>query len=121
MKPNPSVGAVVASVALLVVHGARAEVRTAAPGALVVEHRFQLSSTPEAAWAVLVHPERYWPDDHTVLTVSLAARDGGTEAVVTYSLAGDESAGLGGMAGAVDGVVRQQFAGFAALASTPAP
>ena len=178
MKSSPSVGAVIASVAVLLVHGARAEVRTAAPGALVVEHRFQLGATPEAAWEVLVHPERYWPNDHTwsgsaanlslvpeaggcycerwvggsaqhgivamaipgkrlrirgafgpfqempvtgVLTVSLAARDGGTEAVVTYSLAGDDAAKLGDMAGVVDGVVRQQFAGFAALASTPAP
>ena len=177
MKSSPGV-VVSAIVAVLLVDGAQAEVRVATPGALAVEHRFQLSATPEAAWEVLVHPEHYWPDDHTwsgsaanlslvpeaggcycerwaggsaqhgvvamaipgkrlrirgafgpfqempvtgVLTVSLAARDGGTEAVVTYSLAGDESAGLGGMAGVVDGVVRQQFAGFAALASTPAP
>lgn len=178
MKSSPSVAAVIAIVAALHVHGARAEVRIAAPGALSVEHRFQINATPETAWAVLVHPERYWPSDHTwsgsaanlslvaeaggcycerwsggsaqhgvvataipgkrlrirgafgpfqempvtgVLTVNLTPRDGGTEAVVSYSLAGDDSAKLGDMAGVVDGVVRQQFAGFAALASTPAP
>jgi uncharacterized protein YndB with AHSA1/START domain len=178
MKSSPSVGTVIASVGVLLAHGAQAEVRSAAAGTLVVEHRFQLSTTPQAAWAVLVHPERYWPSDHTwsgsagnlslvpeaggcycerwaggsaqhgvvamaipgkrlrirgalgpfqempvtgVLTVSLAARDGGTEAVVTYSLAGDETARLGDMASVVDGVVRQQFAGFAALASAPTP
>ena len=178
MKSTTIAGAVIASVAVLPVHGAQAEVRVAAPGALVVEHHFQLNATPEAAWAVLVHPERYWPDDHTwsgsaanlslapeaggcycerwaggsaqhgvvamaipgkqlrirgalgpfqempvtgVLTVSLKAGDGGTEAIVTYRLAGDETARLGDMAGAVDGVVRQQFAGFAALASMASP
>ena len=178
MKSSPSVSVAIASVAALLVQGAQAEVRVAAPGALVVEHRFQLSATPDAAWAVLVHPERYWPSDHTwsgsaanlslvaeaggcycerwaggsaqhgivamaipgkrlrirgafgpfqempvtgVLTVSLAASDGGTEAIVTYSLAGDETAKLGDLAGVVDPVVRQQFAGFAALAQAPAP
>ena len=178
MKSSPSVGALIASVAALFAQGTQAEVRVAAPGALVVEHRFQLGATPEAAWAVLVHPERYWPSDHTwsgsaanlslvpeaggcycerwaggsaqhgivamaipgkqlrirgalgpfqempvtgVLTVNLKTVDGGTEAIVTYRLAGDESARLGDMAGVVDGVVRQQFAGFAALASMPAP
>lgn len=178
MKSSPSVGAVIASVAVLLAQGAQAEVRVAAPGALVVEHHFQISATPEAAWAVLVHPERYWPSDHTwsgsaanlslapeaggcycerwaggsaqhgvvamaipgkqlrirgalgpfqempvtgVLTVSLKAGDGGTEAIVTYRLAGDETSRLADMAGVVDAVVRQQFAGFAALASAPAP
>ena len=178
MASRKIVGLVAASVAVLIVHSAHAEVRVATPGALVVEHRFQISTAPEAAWAALVHPERYWPNDHTwsgsaanlslvpeaggcycerwaggsaqhgvvamalpgkrlrirgalgpfqempvtgVLTVNLAARDGGTEAVVTYSLAGDDAAKLGDMASVVDGVVRQQFAGFAALASTPAP
>lgn len=153
-----------------------AEVRLAAPGALVVEHRFPIAATPEAAWAVLVHPERYWPSGHTwsgsaanlslvpeaggcycerwtggsaehgrvvmsipgkrlrirgslgpfqempvtgVLTVNLVPAGNGTEAVVTYSLSGDDSSKLGDMAAVVDPVVRQQFAGFAALASAP--
>jgi uncharacterized protein YndB with AHSA1/START domain len=170
--------AVTVAVALLAAPYAQAEVRTATPGALVVEHRFQVNATPEAAWAVLVHPERYWPSSHTwsgsaanlslvpeaggcycerwpagsaehgrvvmavpgkrlrirgalgpfqempvagVLTVSLVAAGSGTEATVTYSLGGDESLKLGDMAAVVDPVVRQQFAGFATLASAPAP
>jgi hypothetical protein len=56
-----------------------------------------------------------------VLTVTLVATGGGTEAIVTYRLGGDESLKLGDMAAVVDPVVRQQFAGFAALASVPAP
>jgi uncharacterized protein YndB with AHSA1/START domain len=56
-----------------------------------------------------------------VLTVSLVAAGSGTEATVTYSLGGDESLKLGDMAAVVDPVVRQQFAGFATLASAPAP
>jgi uncharacterized protein YndB with AHSA1/START domain len=42
-----------------------AEVKLAAPDALVIEHRFTITATPRAAWEVLVHPERYWPDGHT--------------------------------------------------------
>jgi uncharacterized protein YndB with AHSA1/START domain len=52
-----------------------------------------------------------------VMTVTLAAKDGGTEAVVTYRLSGDPSHRLGDAAAAVDPVIREQFAGFAALAS----
>lgn len=178
MKTRTFAGGIAVFASTLLAPGAPAEVRLATPGALVVEHRFQVNATPEAAWAVLVHPERYWPSDHTwsgsaanlslvpeaggcycerwaggsaqhgvvamaipgkrlrirgalgpfqampvtgVLTVSLAATSGGTEATVTYSIGGDESLKLGDMAAAVDPVVRQQFAGFAALASTPAP
>ena len=162
---------------LLLVQTAVAEVKLAAPDALVIEHRFQITATPEQAWEVLVHPERYWPKDHTwsgdpanlslvahaegcfcerwtdasaeharvimalpgrllrlrgalgpfqemavtgVLTIKLTPKDGGTEAVVTYRLSGDPSHRLGDMAQGVDPVIRQQFAGFAALASQPA-
>jgi uncharacterized protein YndB with AHSA1/START domain len=52
-----------------------------------------------------------------VLTVTLEPREAGTEAVVTYRLSGDASHRLGDMAAVVDPVIRQQFAGFAALAS----
>jgi len=44
---------------------AAAEVKMATPEAALIEHRFQIAATPEAAWQVLVHPERYWPKDHT--------------------------------------------------------
>jgi uncharacterized protein YndB with AHSA1/START domain len=167
----------VIAVGVLMAHAAFAEVKLAAPDALVIEHRFQITATPEQAWEVLVHPERYWPKDHTwsgdasnlslvphaegcfcerwtdasaehgrvimalpgrllrfraalgpfqemavtgVMTIKLAASDGGTLAVVTYRLSGDSSHRLGDMAPAVDPVIRQQFEGFAALASRSA-
>jgi uncharacterized protein YndB with AHSA1/START domain len=174
MPPQPWVGALIAA-SLLPALG-NAEVKLASADALVLEHRFVISAAPEAAWAVLVHPERYWPDGHTwsgaathlslvpeaggcfcerwaggsaehgrvimaipgkllrmrgslgpfqemavagVLMVTLAPRDAGTEAVVTYRLSGDASHRLGDLASVVDPVIQQQFAGFAALASRP--
>jgi uncharacterized protein YndB with AHSA1/START domain len=151
-----------------------AEVLRSAPDAMVIEHRFSMPVTPELAWEVLIHPERYWPDDHTwsgkasnmslapeaggcfcerwqdgsaehgriimaqrgrllrfrgslgpfqemavsgVLTVKLSAIEGGTEAVVTYRLSGDDSHALDAAATVVDGVIGEQFGNFAKLAS----
>ena len=51
--------------AILLPLASPAEVRLAAPDALVIEHRFTITATPEMAWSVLVHPERYWPSEHT--------------------------------------------------------
>ena len=48
-----------------------------------------------------------------VLTITLAAKDGGTEAVVTYRLSGDPSHKLDGFIAAVDQVIGLQFANFA--------
>ena len=42
-----------------------AEVKSVAADGFLSEHRYQIAATPEAAWSVLVHPERYWPEDHT--------------------------------------------------------
>jgi uncharacterized protein YndB with AHSA1/START domain len=162
---------------LLLAQAAHGEVKLATPDALVVEHRFHIEATPEQAWEVLVHPERYWPEEHTwsgdranlslvphaegcfcerwtdasaehgrvimampgrllrfrgalgpfqemavtgVMTIRLEPGDSGTEAVVTYRVSGVASQRLGDMAQGVDPVIRQQFAGFAALASSPA-
>lgn len=44
---------------------ARAEVKSGAPDGFLVEHRYELPTTPQQAWNVLIHPERYWPSDHT--------------------------------------------------------
>jgi uncharacterized protein YndB with AHSA1/START domain len=162
--------------AALLPAAAGAEVKLATPGALLIEHRYTINAPPQAAWEVLVHPERYWPKDHTwsgdaahlslvpeaggcfcerwaeasvehgrvvmalpgkllrirgalgpfqetavtgVLTVRLVPREGGTEAVVTYRLSGDETQQLDKVAPGVDPVVGLQFSGFAQLASVP--
>ena len=39
-------------------------VQSAADGALI-EHHFQISASPKDAWSALVHPENWWPADHT--------------------------------------------------------
>ena len=44
---------------------AAAEVKMATPEGAIIEHRFRMTASPNAAWEVLVHPERYWPRDHT--------------------------------------------------------
>jgi uncharacterized protein YndB with AHSA1/START domain len=55
---------VVAAIALLP-SVAAAEVKMATPDGAIIEHRFRISASPDAAWQVLIHPERYWPKDHT--------------------------------------------------------
>ena len=147
-----------------------AEVKQGAPDGAIIEHRFQIAAAPSQAWQTLVHPERWWPADHTwsgvpanlslapdaggcfcerwndnsaeharvvmarpaellrlrgslgplqemavtgVLTITLAAKDGGTEAVVTYRLSGDPTHKLDGFIAVVDQVIGLQFANFA--------
>lgn len=51
--------------ALLLPSIAAAEVKMATPEGAIIEHRFRITASPDAAWEVLVHPERYWPKDHT--------------------------------------------------------
>ena len=160
--------------ALLLPAVATAELKMTAPDAALIEHHFQIAATPAAAWQVLVHPERWWPADHTwsgtpgnlslepvaggcfcerwdgnsveharvvmarpgallrlqgslgplqemaltgVLTVTLTARDGGTEALVTYRLSGDPAHKLDSFVSAVDQVLGQQFGNFAKAAN----
>jgi uncharacterized protein YndB with AHSA1/START domain len=31
----------------------------------IVEHTFRIPAPPATAWQVLLHPERWWPSDHT--------------------------------------------------------
>jgi hypothetical protein len=54
-----------------------------------------------------------------VLSIQLAAKDGGTEATVTYRLSGDASQKLDAFIPVVDKVVGQQFGSFASFASGP--
>jgi uncharacterized protein YndB with AHSA1/START domain len=44
---------------------AGAEVKLAAADAMLIEHRFTIAAPAAKAWETLVHPERYWPADHT--------------------------------------------------------
>jgi len=44
---------------------AGAEVKLAQADAMLIEHRFTIAAPAEKAWETLVHPERYWPADHT--------------------------------------------------------
>lgn len=44
---------------------AAAEVKLATADAMLIEHRFTIAAPAAKAWDTLVHPERYWPADHT--------------------------------------------------------
>jgi uncharacterized protein YndB with AHSA1/START domain len=44
---------------------ASAEVKLATPGAMSIEHRYTVAAPAARVWEALVHPERYWPADHT--------------------------------------------------------
>lgn len=44
---------------------ARAELTQVSASGFTVRHTFQLAAAPDAAWQVLVHPERWWPSGHT--------------------------------------------------------
>lgn len=71
---------VVAVLSLLPTNGS-AEVKIATPEGAIVEHRYRISANPDATWQVLVHPERYWPRDHTwsgdAANLSLSPEAGG--------------------------------------------
>jgi uncharacterized protein YndB with AHSA1/START domain len=60
---NPA--SLAAAMILLVCAPAVAEVRQPSPDGAVIEHRFQISAAPDAAWRALAHPELWWPADHT--------------------------------------------------------
>lgn len=44
---------------------AAAEVKSATPESFLIEHRFEIAAPAAAVWDVLLHPERWWPPDHT--------------------------------------------------------
>lgn len=44
---------------------AGAEVKLANPDAMLIRHEFRIEAPAAKAWEALVHPERYWPADHT--------------------------------------------------------
>lgn len=44
---------------------AHAEVKSATPESLLIEHRFTIAAPATRVWETLLHPERWWPADHT--------------------------------------------------------
>ena len=44
---------------------AGAEVKLAQADAMLIEHRFTIAAPASKVWETLVHPELYWPADHT--------------------------------------------------------
>jgi uncharacterized protein YndB with AHSA1/START domain len=42
-----------------------AEVKSATPESLLIEHRFTIAAPAAKVWETLLHPERWWPADHT--------------------------------------------------------
>jgi dipeptidyl aminopeptidase/acylaminoacyl peptidase/uncharacterized protein YndB with AHSA1/START domain len=54
-------GALIAALPLV----ATAEVKLATADAMLIEHQFTIAAPAAKAWDTLVHPERYWPADHT--------------------------------------------------------
>ena len=57
--------AVILAAALLLPSAAIAELKHSAPDGVLIEHRYPLAAAPAIAWQALVHPERWWPEDHT--------------------------------------------------------
>jgi uncharacterized protein YndB with AHSA1/START domain len=55
----------VATVALLIPMAAPAAVTQSSPDGAIVVHHFQIAASPQSAWNALVHPELWWPSDHT--------------------------------------------------------
>lgn len=60
---------------------AAAEVVQSSPAGATLEHRYRIAATPQQAWQALVHPELWWPSDHTwsgaAANLRLEARAGG--------------------------------------------
>jgi len=44
---------------------AGAEVKSASPDAMLIELRYTIAAPAAKVWESLVHPERWWPADHT--------------------------------------------------------
>ena len=57
--------AIFAGVLALVPLCAHAEVKSATPESMLIEHRFTIAAPATRVWETLLHPERWWPADHT--------------------------------------------------------
>jgi len=60
---------------------AAAEVKLAAVDGMLIVHQFQIAAPAVKVWESLVHPERWWPEDHSWsgkrASLSLDAQAGG--------------------------------------------
>ena len=67
--------------ALAVFGPANADVKQAATDGFVVENQYAISAAPDVVWRELLHPEHWWPSDHTwsgqAKNLSLSAEPGG--------------------------------------------
>lgn len=70
-----------ASLLVTVTTPAVAEMKQSAMDRALMEHRFHIEASPTEAWEALVHPEHWWPDDHTwsgsATNMRLSAEAGG--------------------------------------------
>jgi len=68
-------------IALALAGRAQADVKQMAADGFLIEHRYTIAVAPDAVWRDLVHPELWWPSDHTwsggAANLSLAAVAGG--------------------------------------------
>lgn len=73
--------AVLAGVLAALPCAAVAEVKSASADGFLIEHRFTIAAPAAKTWESLLHPERWWPADHTWSgkreNLSLAADIGG--------------------------------------------
>lgn len=61
MIPRSCVTAALALAPML----AGAELKHAAADGMLIRHEFRIDAPAAKAWESLVHPERWWPEDHT--------------------------------------------------------
>lgn len=73
--------AILASALVLAPCCAGAEVKFAAADGFLIEHRYTIAAPAAKVWETLLHPERWWPADHTWSgkreNLSLVAEAGG--------------------------------------------
>lgn len=66
---------------LLLPLAAGADVALAAADGMLIKHQFRIAAPAAQAWESLIHPERWWPADHTWSgkreSLSLSAAAGG--------------------------------------------
>jgi uncharacterized protein YndB with AHSA1/START domain len=57
--------AIIAGALALAAPCVQAEVKSATPESMLIEHRFTIAAPAGQVWDTLLHPERWWPADHT--------------------------------------------------------